>query len=193
MKLSVIAVDYEHHVIRDRMREGLTSLVDQTFKDFELLVVHDGEKETPYEEEFDFSQFKHPVKFLNTPERMSNWGHSSRDLGMRNASGRYYLQFNIDNLLYENALSEIVSAMERYGDPEIIIFEILHREFPGRVFEGFPMVNYIDCLQLVAKAKVWEKNGYWHDKSYGGDGYMYQAMCKSHDYVHLNRLLGENR
>jgi glycosyltransferase involved in cell wall biosynthesis len=193
VKISVIAVDYEHHVSRDRMREGITSLINQTFNDFELLVVHDGKKETSYENEFDFTQFKNPVKFLNTSTRMNNWGHSSRDLGMRNASGDYYLQFNIDNILYETALEEITVGIDRYNNPDIIIFEILHREFPGRVFEGFPVVNYIDCLQLVAKAEVWEKNGYWHDKSYGGDGYMYQTMCKSHDYVHLSRLLGENR
>jgi hypothetical protein len=53
-RFSIIAVDYEKHVPRAGMVRGLESLAKQTFKDFELVICHDGPKETPYEDEIDF-------------------------------------------------------------------------------------------------------------------------------------------
>ena len=195
-KFTIIATDYEHWIPRDAMAAGIQSILDQTYKDYELLVIHDGPKEIPYEDEFNFSQFGDRVKFLNTPERMNNWGHSSRDLGLRNATGEYILHFNIDNYLYKDCLSILAQKIDKENVP-VIIFTIKHfGHFQGRgeyPWTGLPPVwGRIDALQLVAKLSVWESIGYWHDLRKDSDGYLYEEITSKYTYDHIPQILAEN-
>jgi len=195
-KFSIIATDYELWVPRDAMRRGLQSIVDQKYKNYEVIVVHDGPKETPYEEEFDFSQFGDKVKFFNTPERMNNWGHSSRDLGMKNATGDYILHFNIDNFLYDDCLQMVAQKIIETETP-VVIFTIKHFGYwqgQGKVpWLGLPPVwGRIDALQLVAKLSVWEDIGYWHDLTIDSDGHLYEEIANKYNFEHIAHILAEN-
>jgi hypothetical protein len=216
-KFSIIAVDYDRHVPRPGMKRGLLNLANQTFDDFELIIVHDGPKEIPYEQEFDFSRFKNKPIFLNTPERMNNWGHSSRDMGMRIASGVYFLQFNIDNILYPDCLSTINKKIEETGS-QIIIFTIIHHKLnalylnnqvmvqnlDGEIVDSRPLNNIysfpglppvlcnIDALQLVAHRDIWEKYNYWYDLTEQSDGRIYERICKENSYEHIPDIIAEN-
>ena len=51
VKFGIIAVDYEGHVPRDGMVNGLKSLSAQTYRCFDVFICHDGEKSTPYSDE----------------------------------------------------------------------------------------------------------------------------------------------
>lgn len=192
-KFSIIAVDYEHHVNRTGMRVGLQSLVDQTFKDFELIVIHDGKKNIPYHEEFGFNQFQNPVVFLNTEQHMGDWGHSSRDLGMRHATGDYFIHFNIDNVFFPNAFQRISEEIDR-TEAQVLIFCIKHyKAAGGAIFTGLPPAHcHIDAMQLVAKKEVWENVGYWYTREGTSDGIIYEEICKRFPWVHLNECLGDN-
>jgi len=192
-KFSIIAVDYEFHVARPGMRAGLDSLAAQHFDDFEIVYVHDGPKGIPIEQEYDLSKFKHPVKILNTPEHMGHWGHYSRDFGMRHASGEYFIQFNIDNVFYPEALQIISNTLD--ASPEnMAIFAVRHfKAAGGNVFSGLPPINcHIDAMQLVAHKSVWENVGYWYTYEGTSDGIIYERICMEYPYVHIPQCLGEN-
>ena len=196
-KFSVIAVDYDQHVPRDGMRAGLQSLADQTFKDFELVIVHDGPKSTPYEDEVDFKALGLSPVILNTPERMNNWGHSGRDLGMRHATGDYFVQFNIDNRFFPGAFKFISDGIdETTTGEEIFIFTIRHfKHTGGRPFYGVPPVHCaIDAMQLVAHRDIWEDMDYWYKTEPTSDGMIYEEMCHRFPYKHLgyDSILGDN-
>jgi len=49
-KFSILSTDYDKHVPRDKMKQGLETISMQTFKDFELIIVHDGPKPTSQKE-----------------------------------------------------------------------------------------------------------------------------------------------
>lgn len=192
-KFSIIAVDYEHHVNRIGMRQGLSSLAAQSFKDYELIVVHDGPKNIPYEDEFDFSLFP-SVRFMNNPVRIGDWGHTGRDLGMRNAEGEYFFHFNIDNLLYMNCLQTISDKIDETNSP-VVIYTIKHYKANGGLepFTGLPPIHcHIDAMQLVARKDVWENVGYWYTREGTSDGIIYEEICKRYPYVHINEVLAEN-
>lgn len=192
-RFSIIATDYEHHVPRDAARRGLQSLLDQTFDDYELIIIHDGPKDIPYEDEFDLSGFKN-LRILNTPIRMNNLGNSSRELGVRVARGDYIIHFNIDNLLYPYCLKTISDKIDNTGS-NIVIFSIKHFKWDGgrADFTGIPPIACnIDNLQLVASRQAWQMVGANYNNGYISDSVIYERMCKIYPWVHINETLAEN-
>jgi len=192
-KFSIIAVDYEHHVNRFAMRQGLSSLAGQSFKDYELIIVHDGPKNIPYETEFDFSVFP-KVRFMNNPVHVGDWGHTGRDLGMRSATGDYLFHLNIDNYLYPQCLERISQKIDE-TQSQVIIYSIIHYKATGgpNKFTGLPPVHcMIDAMQLVAHRDVWENVNYWYTREGTSDGIIYEEICKRYPYVHIDEVLAEN-
>jgi len=191
-KFSVIAVDYENHVPRQGMVNGLKSLAEQSFQDFELIICHDGPKQIPYEEEIDFKELGLSPIIINTPQHMGNWGHSSRDMAMRQASGEFFIHFNIDNIFYPQAFEKINDALQETS-LKVAIFTIIHHKSAGRVFSGLPPdLGWIDCMQLVAHRDIWQNIGYWYDLTFASDGYIYSLIARENLYVHIEECLGEN-
>lgn len=204
----IIAVDYEKSVKRlgnPSLSAGLLSLKNQTFKDFWIVLCHDGPKSIYYDEEG--IELSKNIIVINTTTHNNCWGHHSRNFAMQYAYeqnlGKYYLQFNVDNILYDNALE----ALSKINKP-IIIFEILHwkishkeahqkkwkiLENGGVVVTGYPAKpGRIDCLQLVATKDVWKANGFWNNYTYMGDGIIYEKLCKENSCEYINIILGEN-
>jgi len=192
-RFSIIGVDYEKSINRDRFRESLESLSNQTFKDFELIICHDGPKETPYNEEVNFEELELNPVILNTPERMDLWGHPSRKLGMENATGEFFLVFNLDNLLYPNCL-EILDNAFNFVEERILIFNITTHHRNNTVLRGIPPVwCNIDAMQLVAHRDIWESVGWWYRNEFTSDGLIYEDMCQKFPWLEVPQVLGEHR
>jgi len=192
-KFSVICTDYEKWISRDEMREGIKSLKDQTFKDFELIVVHDGPKEIPYSDEVDFGGLD--VKFLSTPEHMNNWGHSSRKLGMESASGEYFINFNINNIFYYDSFEKLNDILGRIEE-KVVVFQIMYPKHIGEAtpFTGIPPVHCnIDCMQLIAHRDIWKAIGWWYKFDMSSDGMLYEEICTKYPWFEFPNVLGVNR
>ena len=86
---TVIVTDYEPSVSREFFRRKMACLAAQTSKDFEVLVYHDGPKVQSYDEDLASTPMHPETRFIVTPERVGDWGHSARDLGIRAARGRW--------------------------------------------------------------------------------------------------------
>src|SRR5687768_14120246 len=93
---SIVVVHYQGTVPHDIFLRGIESLRSQTFRDHEILVYHDGPLLEP--------DVATPVPIRPTEKRFNDWGHSLRDIGIREARGEYILHFNADNILYPVAL-----------------------------------------------------------------------------------------
>ncbi|MBV8805838.1 MAG: glycosyltransferase [Sinobacteraceae bacterium] len=208
---SIVVVHYQGVNPHDIFMRGYESIARQKFKGFELLCYHDG----PLLD----TSVKFPVDMHCTSRRHGDWGHSLRDLGIRKAQGEYILHFNADNILYPDALEKIAEEITRpprlydqVGHPldtnDIVIFPIkmwnlikfrnITRQLKGPpkhyiVLTGIPPVlQYIDCMQLVMKRSLWLAEGGWHDKRELGDGYMYQQFAAKYGYRTVGPILGEH-
>lgn len=201
-KFTIIATDAENHVPRDRMKQGIDSLVNQTFKDFELLIIHDGPREGSYDNELD--EVPENTGFISTDQHYGiygleefyagyGWGHHSRDIGIKQASGEYVLHFNIDNILYPHALQTISDKIDKTR-ADVVIYACTHEKFGIKYFSGIPPVmGKIDLLQCVASKKAWESIGGWHRYDHSADGFLFEEIIAKYGYVHISEVLGENR
>src|SRR2546430_415090 len=102
---SIIVVHYQGTISREIFARGISSLQNQTFRDFEILCYHDG----PLLD----AVAPQPVPIRATERRFNDWGHSLRDKGIREASGDYIVHFNADNILYPNALETMAAEIAR--------------------------------------------------------------------------------
>jgi len=201
-KFTIVATDAENHVPRDKMKEGIDSLVNQEFKDFELLIIHDGPREGSYDNELE--NVPENTRFLQTEQHYGiygldkfwagyGWGHHSRDLGIQEAAGDYILHFNIDNILYPHALQFISDVIDQSGS-EVVIFACEHQKFDIKYFSGIPPVmGKIDLIQCVVSKNAWEEIGGWHRYDHSADGFLFEEIIGNKGFVHIPEVLGVNR
>jgi hypothetical protein len=217
---SVVVPDFEGAVTRAELRRGIGSLARQTFADLEILLLHDGPKGTAYDADLEGVVCPYPLRTTVTEARANDFGHSLRDLGIRQARGRYVLHFNADNVLYPHALARIHAYLTarvppiRVGDrlengDDIAIFAVLMRgmtcvgqklvRFKGHerqfalILTGAPpRMNRVDCMQLVMKRELWLAEGGWSDRSERSDGVLYPRFVAKYGARYIPEVLGEH-
>ena len=192
-KFSIIVVDCDRHTPRESAKWGVDSIVAQTFRDFEVIFVHNGLKERPYEEEFDLSELA-KVKTVYIKEIFDDWGNTSRHYGSRVADGEYILHFNIDNLLYSTCLEKVNELLEKDNvRKDMVIFSIIHHKNAERILTGKPLrFQHIDCLQVIASRKAWESIGFWNRYEYEADGHLYLELSRKFPPHYIDEILAEN-
>ena len=198
-KFSIIATDAENHVTREKMKQGVRSILDQTYEDYELLIIHDGPRSNPFELDLpENARLLETEKFygiygLDEFYAGFGWGHHSRDMGIKVAEGEYILHFNIDNILYPHALQTISDKIDK-TKADVVIYACTHEKFDIKYFSGIPPVmGKIDLLQCVASKKAWESVGGWHRYDHSSDGFLFEEIIARYGYVHIPEVLGENR
>lgn len=215
-KFSIIVPHYDKSISDDTFKRGIRCLRSQLFGDFEVLVYHDGPTSRPvpgFTDDFLLGDKR--FKFKETNRRYNDWGHSLRDIGIREATGDYIVHFNPDNILYATALEKIDKELEKeYPYPikvpdNIVVFPILMRgmrtngqmvwrDMPNAnehymIYTGFPTIKYnIDAMQLVMKRSLWLKNGGWANKTETSDGDMYPEFVKQTGARYCSEVLGEH-
>ena len=118
---SIVVIDYDKSVSRSDFRRKMKCLSDQTCKDFEVLVYHDGPKAVPYEEDVKDIDLHPNTKFVITERHEDDWGHSNRDRGIRAASGEWIIHTNADNLFYPNLVETLKEKALKASMPVTIV------------------------------------------------------------------------
>ena len=209
-KFSIVIAHYDGTKTDDELSSILQNIEDQTYKDFEVLLYHDGPESRPA---VDLTKYSYPITYKATDIRYNDWGHSLRDMGIKAARGEYIINMNSDNTMYPQMLQKLYDAslVDEYSNfrkNTILIYPILAC---GKVTNGLsmsrisnlnkkvlltgfpPLLHFIDAMQLVMKKSAWLLEGGWYDKSEKSDGKMYQTFVPKYTATFLNEVLGEHR
>lgn len=113
MKISIVVPVYNSSKY---LKECLDSLLNQTYKNLEILCVNDGSKDNSLDILNDYSKQDGRIKVF-TKENEGKGAASARNLGLRNATGDYVLFLDSDDFFECTMVEEVVSkALDKNAD-----------------------------------------------------------------------------
>lgn len=139
------------------LKRCLQSVIDQTFKDFELILVDDGSKDNSLEICKIFKEKDPRISIISQP----NSGSSvARNVGLDSSSGEYVLQIDADDWIEPNMLE--VMYREAINTGADIIGTGFYKEYPSGKSEKFvyPYLNEDNQIPLriqVLYCAFWNK------------------------------------
>lgn len=204
MRFSICATYYQGCNSDKVLQAFLNSLKNQYFKDFEVIIYHDGKLD--HKPMVDNGELN--IRYYNTPTRGNKFGHDMRTELINLAEGEYILHTNVDNYYYDSALESIDAAIKLNNEIDIVICQVKMmgmnsdehlnvwydkpRDYTkSLILKGTPRLNLIDMMQLIAKSSIWKKHKWFvlHEQS---DGVIYEFLCKQYNYVQAPILIGEH-
>ncbi len=201
---SVIAVHYEGSTSKECLQRFIDSLKEQSYKDFELIILHDGPMSNDWGVNFYDIEV---VKFISV-ERKNKWGHDLRTVGLKLSSGEYILHTNSDNVYYPHAFNSLNTVIKASNQQVFVteckmmgleycmgrIFYSSPRDYSKyRVLKGNPLVfGNVDLMQVCIHRDLWFKVGLWYDLSEQSDGRIYECLGKEYGYEYVPFIIGEH-
>ena len=105
-KITVYITNYNYS---NYIKQSIESVLNQTFKDFELLIIDDGSSDDSRVKIDEFSH--HPnIKIIFQDRKGLN---ASNNVALKEADGEFILRLDADDFLKSNALEEMVQSLEK--------------------------------------------------------------------------------
>lgn len=117
VKISILIPVYN---VEEFLDEAITSLLNQTFEDFEVICVNDGSKDNSLEILNDFAKKDSRITVINK----ENGGcGSARNRALDEANGEYIYFFDPDDYILPNALEELYKNITN-NNSDMVLFKI---------------------------------------------------------------------
>lgn len=163
-KFSIIVPVYN---VEKYLKKCLDSIKNQTYKDYEVIIVNDGTKDNS----MDIAK-KYDFKIIN----QKNQGLSvARNTGVKNATGKYLLFVDSDDYIEKDLLKELNKSLK--NNPDLVRFQIKEVyednneiEYPEEAFqdksgvEAFSMISKYHFVEnawaYLYKKEFYEKNNF---------------------------------
>lgn len=186
-KLEILCVAFQRPA---PLMSQLWSLACQTRQDFSIRIIHDGPPPSDVSRLIQDFQDQNPAITLRmgfSQERFGDWGHSLREIGLRESSSEYLLITNDDNYYAPQFVEKMLPPLELGAD--IAYCNMIHSHptrfrDPGSVWPKKlsyrpmltrPRLNRIDIGGFVFRTKLGQRVGF-QDKSFAADGIFLEEM-----------------
>ncbi len=173
MKVSVIVPVYN---VEKYLEKCLDSLVNQTFKDYEIIIVNDGSLDNS---EKIIKEYEKKYNFIKVYKKKNGGLSSARNYGLKYASGEYilfvdsddYVEKNMIELMYEKMLSD---------SSDICVCEFNYI-YDNKIVRSYSNLDYTDDLKKkylltppMACIRMYKKN--LLDKNLFKEGIYYEDL-----------------
>lgn len=160
----LVSVIIPYYNLREYLPDAINSVINQTFKDWELIIVDDGSTIDAQDIARDFIT-SHPdnqIIFLRTS---NNGLADARNAGISIARGKYILPLDADDMIASTFLEKTLDALEISNEIDIAYsdtqeFENRNNIVPAGKFDyaNLPICNQLPYCSLFRR-KVWEEVG----------------------------------
>ena len=162
-KVSVIIPTYNRE---EFITETINSVLNQTYKDFEIIVVDDGSTDNTKQK---LESFKSKIKLI---EQKNSERAIARNNGVKNSKGKYLAFLDSDDIWIKNKLEKQVELLD--SKPEVILtygqslrinehgqkIKIAKRQlegYSGKVFERLLLRNFIVSATPIIRREYFDK------------------------------------
>tara|TARA_Y100000590_G_scaffold465489_1_gene637935 strand:+ start:1251 stop:2189 length:939 start_codon:yes stop_codon:yes gene_type:complete len=152
----------------------IKSVIKQTYKPIEIIVVDDGSTDNTKKILEDFSD---KIKYIY---QENSGASSARNLGTKKATGSYLAYLDCDDLYYPDKIKNSIEVLEKNKDYDFLYTNVdqidetnkIVGEFPdilvhgktGLIFEDLFLQNFICNSTLVIRKSCINKSGYFDEK-----------------------------
>lgn len=141
-KISIIVPVYN---VEKYLEKSLTSFVNQTMKDIEIIIVDDGSPDESYKIYNRFSEKDARIKII----RKANAGVSeARNTGLENATGEFVMFADPDDWMELNACEALYAEQQR-TDADLVVADVIV------VTNGQPEAHHIFREAFVTEDRQW--------------------------------------
>lgn len=170
MKNSFISVIVPTYNRADLISETIESILNQTYKNFELIIVDDGSTDNTEEVIRKFKDSR--IKYIKT----DNWGGPARprNTGIKKAKGEYIAFCDDDDIWLPEKLEKQIRVFQISNETAMLYTRfktiegdvISNRIFPengkyksGNIFKSLYLRSFIACSSVVVKRSVLDQVG----------------------------------
>lgn len=169
----------------------ISSLICQTYQNWELHLIHDGKSDGGFEQMMDLHLDKR-IFYHEEQTHTGNYGHAIRSkyLQLLKDKGDYVVISNIDNYYMPVFLEKAVESMQ--ANPRAVATycsQIVHN------YTGFKVMNcrlqrgYIDCGQVMLKFDEAASVG-WNSTDHSADWFFFEDVAKKYGVGSFVRFEG---
>jgi len=185
------------------LHESIQSILNQTYKNFELIIIDDGSTDNSIEIINSFIDKR--IKVLRNSE---NKGLAyTRNKAVKNSSGKYIAILDCDDIAYPERLSKQVEFLETY--PEFVMvgssFEIIDEQSEGTgekiildldnnlISTQLFFCNYFAQSSVMMKREVFNDFQYNEDYTQAEDYHLWSQISTKYKLANLHEILVKYR
>lgn len=127
MKLSIIMPVYN---VESYLRKSIQSILNQSFDDFELIIINDGSTDESKEIIEDFKEDPR-VKYIDIP---NNGVSTARNIGINESQGEYLTFIDSDDWIEDKLLEAYMQKLEKYSFDLLITGFVMEYKYKNKDF-----------------------------------------------------------
>ena len=179
----------------DLIKETIESILNQTYKDFEIIVIDDQSTDNTFEVISNYIKDCNKIRYYKRPKNLIKGGNSCRNFGLSIAMGEYVKWIDSDDLLHPSALFDQVESLQHSDFDlsicESVIFKDAANQEPigkwGNIHSEENLSNFISSqFRWHTASGLWRKSFFKTSKVWK------EGLTNSQEWLmHLTQLLNQ--
>ncbi len=182
------------------IRKTIETVLDQSYKNFELLIVDDGSSDNTEKVVNKIITEKHQFKITYIKQKNSERA-SARNNGLKRSTGNYVLFFDSDDTLYKNHLEVAEKSITEKKMPEFLHLRYDIKNGNGKIIKEGPIYhtypnrdlifgNFLSCNGIFIRRDVAMQNQFNEDRKLSAmeDWELWLRLCAKYPLHYINTI-----